>query len=558
MSRKWTRWLVGAVAAATVVLGAAAPAAAASNLLANPGFEAGNTSGWTCSGATTVGSPVHSGSYALAATPAGQDYAQCSQRVTVLPNSAYTLSAYVQGSYIYLGATGTGGTDPQTWTVSGSYTQLSTSFTTGANTTSVTVYIHGWYGQPTYYADDFVLSGPGGGGGNPTAPAAPTGLNSPSQTSSSVSLAWTASAGDVTGYNVYQNGSKVASVSGTSYTATGLAASTSYSYAVSAYNSVGESPKSGTITATTKAGGGGNPGGSLPTHVLTGYWQNFYNGAKALKLADVPTTYDLVAVAFADATGTPGAISFTLDSGLSGQLGGYTDAQFTADIATLHSRGQKVILSVGGQNGTISVGDSSAATNFANSAYSIIQRYGFDGIDIDLENGVNATYMGQALHSLAGKVGSGFIVTLAPQTIDMQSTGMAYFQLALNIKDILTIVNMQYYNSGSMNGCDQGVYSQGTENFLTALACIQLQGGLRADQVGLGLPASSSAAGGGYMSPSTVNAALDCLAKGTNCGSFHPSATYPTIRGAMTWSINWDASNGYAFANTVHGHFGSL
>ena len=30
-------------------------------------------------------------------------------------------------------------------------------------------------------------------------------------------------------------------------------------------------------------------------------------------------------------------------------------------------------------------------------------------------------------------------------------------------KDILTIFNMQYYNSGSMNGCDGQVYSQGTE-----------------------------------------------------------------------------------------------
>jgi chitinase len=559
MSRKWTRWLAGAVAAATVVLGTAATAAAASNLLTNPGFEAGNTSGWTCSGATTVGSPVHSGSYALAATPAGQDYAQCSQKVTVLPNSAYTLSAYVQGSYIYLGATGTGGTDPQTWTSSTGYTQLSTSFTTGASTTSVTVYIHGWYGQPTYYADDFVLSGPGGGGGTPTAPAAPTGLAATGTTSSSVSLSWTAPSGDVSGYNVYQNGTKVGSASGTSYTATGLSASTSYTYAVTAYNSAGESPKSTSVTATTQpSGGGGNPGGSLPAHVLTGYWQNFYNGAKALKLADVPTSYDLVAVAFADATSTPGAISFTLDSGLAGQVGGYTDAQFTADIATLHSRGQKVILSVGGQNGTISVGDSTSAANFANSAYSLIQKYGFDGVDIDLENGVNATYMAQALHSLAGKAGSGLIVTMAPQTIDMQSTGMAYFQLALNIKDILTIVNTQYYNSGSMSGCDQGVYAEGTENFMTALACIQLQGGLRADQVGLGLPASGSAAGGGYVSPSLVNSALDCLAKGTNCGSFKPSATYPSIRGAMTWSINWDASNGYAFANTVHPHLGSL
>jgi chitinase len=558
MSRKWTRWLAGAVAAATVVLGTAATAAAASNLLANPGFEAGNTSGWTCSGATAVSSPVHSGSYALAATPAGQDYAQCSQKVTVLPNSAYTLSAYVQGSYIYLGATGTGGTDPQTWTVSGSYTQLSTSFTTGANTTSVTVYIHGWYGQPTYYADDFVLSGPGGGGGTPTAPAAPTGLTAPSTTSSSVSLAWTAPSGDVSGYNVYQNGTKVGTASGTSYTATGLSASTTYSYAVTAYNSAGESPKSSTVSATTKASGG-NPGGSLPAHVLTGYWQNFVNSAKPLKLADVPTSYDLVAVAFADATGTPGAISFTLDSGLSSAVGGYSDAQFTADIATLHSRGQKVILSVGGQNGTISVGDSSSATNFANSAYSLIQKYGFDGVDIDLENGVNATYMAQALHSLAGKVGSSMIVTMAPQTIDMQSTGMAYFQLALNIKDILTIVNTQYYNSGSMNGCDQGVYAESTENFVTALACIQLQGGLRADQVGLGLPASSAAApSGGYLSPSTVNASLDCLAKGTSCGSFKPSTTYPTLRGAMTWSINWDASSGYAFANTVHPHLAGM
>jgi chitinase len=299
--------------------------------------------------------------------------------------------------------------------------------------------------------------------------------------------------------------------------------------------------------------------GTLPKHVLTGYWQNFYNGAAALKLAAVPTNYDLIAVAFADATSTPGAVSFTLDSGLSAQVGGYTDAQFKADIATLHSRGKKVIISVGGQNGTISVSDSGSATNFANSVYSLMQTYGFDGVDIDLENGINATYMGQALHSLRTKAGANLIVTLAPQTIDMQSTGSSYFALALNIKDILTIVNTQFYNSGSMLGCDQNAaYSQGNENFLTALACIQLQGGLRPDQVGLGLPASTSAAGSGYVSPSVVNSALDCLSAGTNCGSFKPPATYPGLRGAMTWSINWDVSNGNGFANTVKPHLNSL
>ena len=60
---------------------------------------------------------------------------------------------------------------------------------------------------------------------------------------------------------------------------------------------------------------------------------------------------------------------------------------------------------------------------------------------------------------------------------------------------------MQYYNSGSMLGCDGKVYSQGTVDFLTALACIQLQGGLRPDQVGLGLPASPERPGSGYVSP---------------------------------------------------------
>jgi chitinase len=299
--------------------------------------------------------------------------------------------------------------------------------------------------------------------------------------------------------------------------------------------------------------------GTLPAHFLTGYWQNFYNGAAALKLAAVPTNYDLVAVAFADATGTPGAVTFTLDSGLAAQVGGYTDAQFKADIATLHSRGKKVIISVGGEKGTVSVADSTAATNFANSVYSLMTTYGFDGVDIDLENGLNSTYMASALRSLRAKAGANLIITMAPQTIDMQSTGSSYFALALSIKDILTVVHTQYYNSGAMLGCDQmNAYSQGTVNFLTALACIQTQNGLRPDQVALGLPASTSAAGGGYQSPANVNAALDCLARGTNCGSFKPPATYPGIRGAMTWSINWDVTNGNSFANTVKPHLSTL
>lgn len=298
--------------------------------------------------------------------------------------------------------------------------------------------------------------------------------------------------------------------------------------------------------------------GVLPKHVITGYWQNFNNGARVLKLRDVPAAYNLVAIAFADATTTPGAVSFTLDSGLVSALGGYTEAEFISDIALLHSQGRKVIISVGGERGTVSVADATSAANFANSVYSLMTRYGFDGVDIDLENGINPTHMTSALRQLSAKVGPSLIITMAPQTIDMQSTGSGYFQVALNIKDILTLVNMQYYNSGSMLGCDGKVYSQGSVDFLTALACIQLENGLRPDQVGLGLPASTSGAGSGYVSPTMVNNALDCLASGSNCGSFKPSRTYPGIRGAMTWSINWDASNNYNWVNTIAAHLGSV
>lgn len=549
----------------------ASPALAATNLLANGSFATGTTSGWTCSSAdSVVTSPVFPGSsFALSGTPTSSDFAQCSQVVSVQPSSSYTLTGEVEGDYVFLGDSGTGTSDTNNWTPSATtWTQLSTTFTTGASTTSVTIYIHGWYAQPTFFADALSLTGPagsggggGGGTGGGTAPAAPAGLTVTGTTSSSVSLSWTAPTGTVSGYHVSQNGTQVATVTGTSDTVTGLTASTTYTFTVSAFNSVGTSGQSNQVSATTSAatgGGGGGTGGGLPAHVLMGYWQDFTNGAQPLTLANVPTSYNLIAVAFGNSDATPGQVTFSLDSGLSSALGGYTQAQFISDIKTDQARGQKVILSVGGQNGTISVSDATSASNFASSVDAIIKQYGFNGVDIDLENGVNPTFMASALEQLESDVGSSLIITLAPQTVDTQSTGGDYFALALNIKSILTMINTQYYNSGTMNGCDGNVYAEATENFMTALTCIELQGGLAASQVGLGLPASPSAAGSGYTSPSVINNALDCLAARTNCGTFVPATAAPAIRGVMTWSINWDASNGYNFANTVAPHLASL
>ncbi len=103
-----------------------------------------------------------------------------------------------------------------------------------------------------------------GGGGTVAVPAAPAGLASTGQTSSSVSLAWTAPSGAVTGYDIDRDSVQAATVQGTAYTDTGLSASTSYTYAVAAYNSAGTGPLSATLQVTTPAA---PAPGSLPSGV---------------------------------------------------------------------------------------------------------------------------------------------------------------------------------------------------------------------------------------------------------------------------------------------------
>ncbi len=97
----------------------------------------------------------------------------------------------------------------------------------------------------------------------PRRPTAPTGLTSTAKTSSSVSLSWTASSDNkaVTGYDVYRGSAKVGSTTTTSYTDSGLSASTAYSYTVKAKDAAGNvSAASSALSVTTSAGGGTGTG----------------------------------------------------------------------------------------------------------------------------------------------------------------------------------------------------------------------------------------------------------------------------------------------------------
>ncbi|GAA3802076.1 chitinase [Amycolatopsis tucumanensis] len=296
---------------------------------------------------------------------------------------------------------------------------------------------------------------------------------------------------------------------------------------------------------------------ALPSKQLTGYWQNFVNSAQPLKLSQVPDAYDVIVLAFANADpATPGAVTFGVDPDLSNALGGYTDADLKADIAAKKSAGKSIVLSIGGERGNIDLSSADRVSAFVDSFTRVATEFGVQGIDIDLEGTFDAANTASAVTQVHDRMGDGFLVTMAPQTLDVQPGGR-YLTLIESVKPLITVVHTQYYNSGSMLGCDGRVVSQGSVDFITAQACHLLQV-LRPDQVAIGLPATAQAAGSGYVAPSVVNAALDCLATRTGCGSYVPSTAWPGISGVMTWSVNWDASSGWAFSTPVRAHLDAL
>jgi chitodextrinase len=101
-----------------------------------------------------------------------------------------------------------------------------------------------------------------------TAPSVPTGLTASGTTSTSTNLSWGASTDNVgvTGYDVIQNGTKVATVTGTNYTAGGLTPLTQYSFQVMARDAAGNlSAASGAVSVLTLVGGGTNIALGRPT-----------------------------------------------------------------------------------------------------------------------------------------------------------------------------------------------------------------------------------------------------------------------------------------------------
>jgi chitodextrinase len=351
---------------------------------------------------------VHSGSGALSATPAGQDYARCEQTVSVQPSSSYTLSAWVRGDYVFLGATGTGATDPQTWAAPGAaWTQLTTSFTTGSATTKVTVYVNGWYGQGTYYADDVVLDG-AGGTPDTTPPSVPSNVTVGGATSSSLTVSWSPSTDNVgvAGYDVLRAGNTT-TVTGTSYTATGLSANTAYSFQVRARDAAGNT----SAYSTAVSGSTSDTSTPPPSTIKVAPYIDITYASPSL--ASVQSTtgqkYFTLAFALGDSTGCNPAWGGTIS---------INDSRIVNDVHALQAAGGQVIVATGGALGPY-LEQSCATTADLLAAYKkVLDTVGTNYLDVDVEASIDYNKVNSALLQLQAQRGTVISYTLRVQAQD--------------------------------------------------------------------------------------------------------------------------------------------
>jgi chitinase len=333
----------------------------------------------------------------------------------------------------------------------------------------------------------------------------------------------------------------------------------------------------------------------LPRHALIGYLHtSFANGSGYVRMADVPDSWDVINLAFGEPTSvTSGDIRFSLCPAAECP-NVESEAEFAAAIGAKQAQGKKVLISIGGANGQVQLTTTEARDRFVSSVSAIIDRYGLDGLDIDFEG--HSLYLNpgdtdfqnpttpvivnliDALRSLKSRYGDDFVLTMAPETFFVQvgyqfyggagggdnRTG-SYLPVIHALRDALTVLHVQDYNSGPVMGLDGQYHNMGGADFHIAMTDMVKAGfpvantgktfpGLREDQIAFGLPAAVSA-GNGYTAPGPVQDALNCLARDQSCGGYPlRGGASPGIRGLMTWSINWDRYYDWEFQNS-HGPF---
>ena len=258
-------------------------------------------------------------------------------------------------------------------------------------------------------------------------------------------------------------------------------------------------------------------------------------------------------------------------------------AQMKDDIAWLKSQGKKVLISLGGGGEYFTLDQQSSIPNFVNSVTQIETEFGFDGIDIDFESPslvldpgdtdfrhpttASQVNLISALHQLREHFGPAFMLTLVPEGTQIPGGypgygGQfgSYLPLLWGVRDILTFVDVQDYNTPPFQGLDGEIYQLGSVNYDAAMTELVLHGfpvSGRAGDVFPPVPADKVAVGFlvGTATPELVTGAMQYLItgkapKGVTYVLRQPGG-YPTMIGAMFWTIDGDRNESYGFSNEV-------
>ncbi|NGO76448.1 chitinase [Streptomyces sp. YC504] len=317
----------------------------------------------------------------------------------------------------------------------------------------------------------------------PSAPGTPTASDI---TDTSVKLSWSAATDDkgVKNYDVLRDGSVVATVTGTSYTNTGLSAGTDYSYSVKARDTADQTGPVSGARAVRTTGGGGEP--EPGDKVKLGYfveWGVYGRNYHVKNLVSSGSAAKITHINYAFANVKNGQC--TMDDSFAAIDKAYTADQSVDGVADTWDqplRGNfnqlrklkakyphiKILYSVGGW--TYSGGFGQAAQNpaaFAESCYKLVEdpRWAdvFDGIDIDWEYpnacGLTCDTSGPAafknvMSALRTKFGANNLVTAAI-TADATSGGKidaADYGGAAQYSDWYNVMTYDFFGAWAKTG----------------------------------------------------------------------------------------------------------
>ena len=269
-----------------------------------------------------------------------------------------------------------------------------------------------------------------------------------------------------------------------------------------------------TVTVTSSAA---TPGSTrLPRRVAGIYWTNW---GKNTRLDRLPAGYNVIYAAFAygDGSGTGRAV-FKPDDG-----SGVSRDAFLTQVHAAQGAGKRVLLSVGGANPVgLELLSAADVEQFTLSIQSIVDTYGFDGIDWDLEqqNIFTADNLLAATQRLKTRYGSDFIVTAAPAP-----SSIAYKVFAQKAGGLLDYIAPQYYGYADTNRV-AGIQSRTAELVTTY--------GVPARKIGIGCKVGSDA----YSAPAAFwRDAIKSLRR-----------SYPDVAGGMVWDATAERLAGDTFA----------